>query len=287
MKKDRVVSEVLGEEITLTPSDLYSKEFRTKMMGGYDKDEVEHFLERVADVFESLIKQNRDLRGRNEELRQEVESYHEMESTLRNALVSSQKFHEDMLEHARREADAMLEEAKLAKALAITKASKLPELLQQEINTLRAHRDALRTELRTFLQSHVEMLEQLTTAEETELTLARESAEQEGEETLTPESETPDDNTVSEAQETVAPSATMSPSPSMKPERSGSTDALTRMLTRPMQMPAAVEDENSAVHESISSSEEALRDEYKSTGDSLDENGPGENPETDEDTSQR
>lgn len=238
MKKDRVVSEVLGEEITLTPSDLYSKEFRTKVMGGYDKDEVEHFLERVADVFESLIKQNREIKARNEELRQDVESYHEMESTLRSALISSQKFHEDVLDHARREADAMLKEAKLAKSLAITKASKLPELLQQEINSLRAQRDQLRTELQAFLQSHTDMLNALPTAEASELTLAQENADQEpaDEEESSGElhrfEDSPEEDSDAWEEDTAPP-----PAPSMKPERKGSTEALTRMLTRPMTLP--------------------------------------------------
>lgn len=40
MRKDKVVSEVLGEELAITPSDLYNTELKNAIMGGYDKQEM-------------------------------------------------------------------------------------------------------------------------------------------------------------------------------------------------------------------------------------------------------
>lgn len=251
MKKDRVVSEMLGDDKALTPSDLYSKEFKTNLMGGYDKDEVEHYLERVADVLESLIKQNRELKERNTELRQEAETFHEMESSLRNALITSQKFHENVLDNARREADAMLEEAKLAKALAITKASKLPELLQSEINTLRAMRDQLRAELRVVLKTHVELLGQLALAEDLEIELARQSALHGADTDDVEEDIEYEDADSAAIADTVSITETDDPATATKDappkfKKSGQykdTDKLTRMVTRPSGLPLSDEGE--------------------------------------------
>ncbi len=254
MKKDRVVSEMLGEDKALTPSDLYSKEFKTNLMGGYDKDEVEHYLERVADVLESLIKQNRELKERNTELRQEAETFHEMESSLRNALITSQKFHENVLDNARREADAMLEEAKLAKALAITKASKLPELLQSEINTLRAMRDQLRAELRVVLKTHVELLGQLALAEDLEIELARQRAAHgadidDGDEDIEDEDDViADDVLVNKADENTT-AVNVSSQMNKKSGRHENMDKLTRMVTRPSGLPLRDDDDDEEIVE--------------------------------------
>ena len=57
MRKEKLIDEVLGEGAGLTPSDLYNTEFRTNLIGGYDKNEVDAFLERVADQFEVLIRE--------------------------------------------------------------------------------------------------------------------------------------------------------------------------------------------------------------------------------------
>ena len=54
MRKDKVVAEVLGDETAITPSDLYHTEFKSAVVGGYDKDEVDSFLERVADATEVI-----------------------------------------------------------------------------------------------------------------------------------------------------------------------------------------------------------------------------------------
>ena len=55
MRKEKMISEVLGQSAGLTPSDLYNTEFKTSLVAGYDKNDVDAFLERVADEFEALF----------------------------------------------------------------------------------------------------------------------------------------------------------------------------------------------------------------------------------------
>ncbi len=166
MRKDRVVSEVLGESIAVTPSDLYSADFRTVFMGGYDRGQVDTLLERTADVFEMLLNQVRDLKEQIEEQKERIESFHEMESTLRNALVSSQKYGEDVIDAARRQADAILEEARLARAQASLEAAKLPGRITAEIEELQRARDRARADLLSLLDTHRGLVEEIPKAEE-------------------------------------------------------------------------------------------------------------------------
>lgn len=165
MRKDKVVSEVLGEELAITPSNLYNTEFKNAIMGGYDKQEVDAFLERVADVFESLINQVRELKDLIDSQKDKMEAMVDMEHTLRNALISAQKFGENIQEAAQREASAILEQARLARTRAEMQMAELPGELRTEIQELRNERTRLRTDLRAVLAAHSALLADIPPAE--------------------------------------------------------------------------------------------------------------------------
>jgi cell division initiation protein len=161
MRKDKVVSEVLGTEVAITPSDLYHADFKRSNFGGYDKTEVDAYLERLADVLEDLIGQVRDLKERNEELEAEMKDFRAMERSLREAMLSSQRVSDDMVEAARKEAKSLIEEARLKKLQAQIEASKIPDALARDINLLKQQRMRLRVEITSILETHRQLLETL------------------------------------------------------------------------------------------------------------------------------
>lgn len=158
MRKDKVVSEILGEETTLSPSDVCEMRFK-RSLRGYDTTEVDRYLERVADVLEDLIGQVRSLKETVQEQKARIEEFRQMESTWRDALVSSQKFAEDTLAAARREANALLEEARLKRAQESMEAYRLPEALTRDIQALEHQRARLRLEMLSILDTHRQLLD--------------------------------------------------------------------------------------------------------------------------------
>lgn len=165
MRTDRVVSEVLGEDIALTPSDLYNAELKTNLFGGYSKNQVDALLERAADVLEILINRNKQLKQTNEEQKEELSKLHDMEASLRSALVSSQKMSENIIDAARLQADALLAEAKLARAQAVFRMEQLPDSLRAEIRRLMEARDLLRDDIAAVLKSHEGLIKRIPPAE--------------------------------------------------------------------------------------------------------------------------
>jgi len=161
MRKDKVVSEVLGAEVAITPSDLYHAEFKSAKLGGYDKSEVDAYLERLADVLEELIGQVRTLKEANEDLESEMTEFRAMEKSLREAMLSSQRVSDDIVEAARREAKSLVEEARLKKLQAQIEASKVPDALARDINLLKQQRMRLRVEITSILETHRQLLETL------------------------------------------------------------------------------------------------------------------------------
>jgi len=159
MRKDKVIAEVFGEELTLTPSDLCHHDVGRQLLFGYKRRAMNSLLERAADVLEMLVEQVRDLKTENDELRERLEEHRQMESTLRNALVSSQKFSEEIVESARREAAALLGEARVKRSEALMEAARIPEALAREIRMLEEQQLRFRREMLSVLDAHRHLLD--------------------------------------------------------------------------------------------------------------------------------
>ena len=96
----------------LTAQDIHFKEFRHSLRG-YSEEEVDAFLDKVADEFERLVKENIDMAERLEAANERVRGYQSMEATLNNTLVSAQRSAEEIQNKAGLEADAMLRDAEV------------------------------------------------------------------------------------------------------------------------------------------------------------------------------
>ncbi|TKS59131.1 MAG: DivIVA domain-containing protein [Nitrospira sp.] len=96
----------------ITPLDIQQMVFRVKFRG-YDRDEVNRFLEEVAQTVESLNRDNAALRERAAFLEQQVAELKRTETTLSNTLVSAQSLADDVKRSAQRDAELIVKEAEL------------------------------------------------------------------------------------------------------------------------------------------------------------------------------
>lgn len=98
--------------IDLTPLDVRNKrgDFK-KGMRGYDPQEVDVFLELVAERLEALVRENIQLRDRTQALQEQVDAQSGREQAVQDALVTAQELRKDIREQSQREADHVLREA--------------------------------------------------------------------------------------------------------------------------------------------------------------------------------
>ena len=96
----------------ITPLDIQQMVFQVKLRG-YDRDEVNRFLEEVAQTVESLNRDNAGLRERIVSLEQQVAELKRTELTLSNTLVSAQSLADDVKRSAQRDAELIVKEAEL------------------------------------------------------------------------------------------------------------------------------------------------------------------------------
>lgn len=98
--------------IDLTPLDVRKKrgDFR-KLLRGYDPQEVDVFLELVAERLEALVRENIAFRERTEALQHQVASWSGREKAVQEALVTAQELRTEMKTQAQRQAEFVLTEA--------------------------------------------------------------------------------------------------------------------------------------------------------------------------------
>src|SRR4051794_38893621 len=99
--------------MNITPMDIQQQQFKGKMIGGLDPEDVDAFLQSVAREMEELIRDNDDLRER---LNRHAASLAEMEARegqLRETMLAAQKISEEMKANAVKEAQLIVSEAEL------------------------------------------------------------------------------------------------------------------------------------------------------------------------------
>jgi len=142
--------------IDLTPLDVRKKrgDFK-KSMRGYEPQEVDIFIDLVAERMEELVKKTIGLRERAEQLQAQVDAQSSRERAIQDALVTAQELREEMREQSRREAEVALREAEVEVRKVLAEADRrveeqraaLEELERKRARFLRAFRVLLEHEL--------------------------------------------------------------------------------------------------------------------------------------------
>ncbi|MEA4921467.1 MAG: DivIVA domain-containing protein [Clostridiaceae bacterium] len=95
----------------LTPQDIQDVKF-VKSIKGYDKDQVEDFLDIVHGDYTALYKENATLKGKMRVLVDKIEEYRLVDEQMRKAFYSAQMTAQDIVAKAQSEADSILRGAR-------------------------------------------------------------------------------------------------------------------------------------------------------------------------------
>lgn len=146
--------------IDLTPLDVRKKrgDFG-KGLRGYDPQEVDGFLELVAERMEVLVKENITFRGKIEQLGEKVVVQEGREQAIQEALVTAQKLRQDVKKLALREAKLLEREARTRIAGMIEESEKLLTENGSVLKELERHRDRFLKAFRTFLERELDTVE--------------------------------------------------------------------------------------------------------------------------------
>jgi cell division initiation protein len=145
--------------MSLTPLEIKKQEFSTTMRG-WNVEEVRTFLNLVANEWEGLCDENRDLLEEVKELREKVDHYQQLEESLHETLKDVRAAAQTRMEGARRQADHTVEKAHLQAAAIINHAEHQRGQIYGQIMGLRGRRAEIISSIRAYLQATLESLEQ-------------------------------------------------------------------------------------------------------------------------------
>ncbi|MFC1516675.1 DivIVA domain-containing protein, partial [Thermodesulfobacteriota bacterium] len=96
----------------ITSLDIQQQQFRTRFRG-FDVQEVDAFLDRLADAFEASQSEIDWLQEEIRRLKFETQGYREREETFKRAMLNSQRVLDQMKETAQKSSELIIAEAEV------------------------------------------------------------------------------------------------------------------------------------------------------------------------------
>jgi len=142
----------------ITPLDIQQQQFKGKMLGGLDADDVDSFLQVVAAEMEGLIRENTELREQVNRQSRELGDHVQKERDLRETMLAAQRITEEMKTNAQKEAELIVSEAQLQARRLVDDAERKVADLQGRIQDVRRQRLQFEMEFKALLDNHARMI---------------------------------------------------------------------------------------------------------------------------------
>jgi len=142
----------------ITPLDIQQKQFKVKFRG-FDVEEVYGFLEIVREEMEDLLRENANLKENIQRAENQIREYRDMETTLRETLMTAQQMVEDYKTNARKEAELLVKDAETKADIIIRDAHEKVIKIHEDITDMKGIRRHFKEELKRLIENHLKMIE--------------------------------------------------------------------------------------------------------------------------------
>jgi cell division initiation protein len=148
----------------LSPNDIRTYKFPSQLRG-YDKDEVENFVEQVAKTLEDTKQENLKLLMEIETLQTQLTGLKQFEDTIKSAAIDARRNADTTIAEAKQAAGNMLAEARAEAEELITAPREEIKKIEFQVRELETLRSSYLEKFRTMLGSHMAMLEEISHAD--------------------------------------------------------------------------------------------------------------------------
>jgi len=144
----------------ITSMDINNKEFK-KGLRGYNADEVDEFLDKVAEEYEIIYKENSTLKERATFLEEKLEHHVSIEATIQNTLVLAQNAAEQAKFCAQKESELIIKNANDSSQRLLDKSHNDVLKVNDDYEKTKQEFAKFRTKFRNFMNCQLEMFEGL------------------------------------------------------------------------------------------------------------------------------
>ena len=141
----------------VTPLDIQQKRFHVAFRG-YERTEVEAFLDVVREEMETLVREVTELREFHETYADRMKEQRDREETLKNTMITTHKLAEDIKESSRKEAQLIVKDAELKYQQMLERAREEKLKLESEIQELQRRKHHFLQDMKKMIQMHLEMI---------------------------------------------------------------------------------------------------------------------------------
>ena len=145
----------------ITPLDIENKKFAKQMVNGYSVDEVDDFLDDLTVEYEKLFKENSEYKSQVEKLKEDMEHYKTIETTLQSTLVMAQTTAEEVKNVAREQAEQIVNEAKVNAQKEVDSLTNQITIKQKELEDVQKQFDVYKAKMESLLISQLEILKEV------------------------------------------------------------------------------------------------------------------------------
>lgn len=144
--------------MNITPIDIQQAGFKVRFRG-YDRQEVDGFLDMLTDDFETLIKQNNAMKEKIADLEAELQELKKREAALNNTLVRAEGMVGQIQEGAQKDAKLITKKAELEAEEIIKSARGQAGEVHREIQDLKRQKVILIEKIRSLIGSVQKLLD--------------------------------------------------------------------------------------------------------------------------------
>jgi len=147
--------------VTLAPVEIRHVQLPRRALG-YRRGAVDALLGEIQESFEDVWRDRADLRDEVERLEGDLARYKELDVLLRNSLVSAERAADELRSQAGKEADVVLDEARVRAREMTANAEAERERVGAEVRRLRSLETDLKADYKAFLLGALDRLDVAT-----------------------------------------------------------------------------------------------------------------------------
>lgn len=142
----------------ITPLDIHNKVFKSSVFGGYNKEEVDSFLDKLTEDYERIYKENIELKDKVNTINEGLNHYKTMEETLQNTLIVAQNTAEDIKKNAYAKGENIIKEAEIKASKILSESNDDLTKVKREIDELRRNHSIFKSRMESNINSYLEIL---------------------------------------------------------------------------------------------------------------------------------
>lgn len=142
----------------ITSDQIHEKEFSFKLRG-YNDAEVDAYLDQLAAFIDNLSKENKELRERLKSTTDQLTYMKNLESTLRDTLITAQRSADETTRGAKANAEEIIASANAEAARIVRQANGEADAIRRQLGTLRQQAAVYRQNFKMLLGAQMQLLD--------------------------------------------------------------------------------------------------------------------------------